>query len=59
VVSGKGECPAGHDRCESIRAFTKPGEALRKRLAAEACEKRADDEAAASDEAATFHWQKS
>ena len=34
VVGGKCECPARHDRRKSIRAFTKPGKALRERLAA-------------------------
>ena len=59
VIGGKGECPAGHDRRKSIRAFAKPGKTLRERLAAEPCEERAADEAAAGDRAATVHWQKS
>ncbi len=49
VVGGKCEGPAGHDRRKSIRAFTEPGKALRERLAAESCEERAADEAAAGD----------
>ena len=59
VVGGKCEGPAGHDRRKSIRAFTKPGKTLRERLAAQSCEERAADEAAAGDRAATVHWQKS
>ena len=59
MVGGKCECPARHDRRKSIRAFTKPGKALRERLATEAREERAADEAAAGDRAATVHWQKS
>jgi hypothetical protein len=34
VVGGKCECPARHDCRKSIRAFTKPGKALREGLAA-------------------------
>ena len=44
---------------KSIRAFAKPGKALRERLTAESCEERTADEAAAGNLTATFHWQKS
>ena len=59
VVGGKCEGPAGHDRRKSIRAFAKPGKTLRERLAAQSCEERAADEAAAGNQTATVHWQKS
>ncbi len=59
VVGGKCKCPAGHDRRKSIRAFVKPGEALRERFATEAREEGAADEAAPGNRAATAHWQKS